>query len=179
MSEPVQLIPMFCVRCQAPVPAQPGEIAWVCAQCGQSMMLSDEKGVTVYPFHYSAGIAQDKKGWPFWVANGLVNISGRETYSGNESGAMQAFWQESKRFFVPAFAMNLEQLVEIGTRMLIQPPVLEEGSPASFNPVTIMAEDMHALAEFIVLGVEAGRGDDLKRLFYEIKLDPPELWILP
>ncbi len=31
----VKLIPMQCVRCQQPLTAQPDEVVWVCANCGQ------------------------------------------------------------------------------------------------------------------------------------------------
>ena len=37
--KPVELVPLLCVRCQAPVPARPGEVAWVCEQCGQGLVL--------------------------------------------------------------------------------------------------------------------------------------------
>ncbi len=45
MSDNVELIPMFCTKCQNAIPAGIHETAWVCGQCGQGLLLSDDKGV--------------------------------------------------------------------------------------------------------------------------------------
>jgi hypothetical protein len=178
MSAPVSLIPMYCLRCQSALPAKPGEVAWVCPQCGQGMLLSGQKGLGTIQFHFSTAIPQGKSGWPFWMASGQVTFSQRETFRGNESQAMQAYWQAPRRVFVPAFSVPFQKLLEYGMQMVDRPPVLAEGNPAPFAPVTVMPDDMQALAEFVVLSIEATRNDDLRNLGYELRLDPPQLWIL-
>jgi len=52
---PVSLIPMLCTRCQTPVEAHPDEVFWVCQNCGQGLLVSDEKGLAAQVFHYGAG----------------------------------------------------------------------------------------------------------------------------
>jgi len=178
MTSPVQLLPMFCVHCQAPIPAQPEEVAWVCQQCGQAQLLSDEKGLQPLEVRFAADIPQGAKGKPFWVAEGSVSLQ-RQTYRGDQTREMETFWQRSHRFFVPAYTMPFDQSVELGVRLLRQPPTLQPGSPSSFLPVTVLPEDMQSLAEFIVLSIEAERKDDLRELRFKLDLQPAELWVLP
>jgi hypothetical protein len=117
------------------------------------------------------------------VAEGQASV-GRETYSGNQAREAQAFWGKPRRFFIPAFTCSLETLLSLGTDLLLNPPTLqlrsgEVGAPARFEPVTLHAEDVDAAAEFIIVAIEAGRRDKLKRLDLSLKLSTPCLWILP
>ncbi|NMB87191.1 MAG: hypothetical protein GYA17_02455 [Chloroflexi bacterium] len=178
MTTPVRLIPMLCIRCQNPLPAQPGETAWVCSNCGQGQLLSDEQGLEALEVHFAAGLPAGKPGRPFWVAEGTVRLQ-RETYRGDQSGAMQAFWGAPRRFFVPAYELPLPELVETGLRLLQQPPALQAGSPAAFLPVSVPPTDVRPLAEFILLAVEAARKDDLRELRFDLSLSAAELWVLP
>ena len=66
----------------------------------------------------------------------------------------------------------------MGIKLLRQPERMEPGSPVQFHPVVVDPGDVHAIAEFIVMSVEAERKDALKELKVDIKLDPPQLWIL-
>ena len=177
-SASVELIPMFCIRCQTPVPARPDEVAWVCTNCSQGMLLSDEKGLLAFEFHFSSAIPAGAKGKPYWIATATVSMQ-RQTFRGNQTNEMLAFWQQSRSFFVPAYEIPLQQLVTLGVQYLRQPPVLQPGNPAPFEPVTALPTDIRSLAEFIILEVEAERKDDLKRLDFSLALEQPELWILP
>lgn len=178
MSAPVELIPMFCIRCQNAIPAQPDEVAWVCGQCSQGLLLSDEKGLTPLDFHYAADIPAGAGGKPFWVAAGKVDIR-RTAFRGDRSGEMLTFWQTSRRFFIPAFELPLEEGTALGVNLLRQSPVLKPGSPAKFAPITVPPEDMRPLAEFIILSIEAERKDDLKTVEFQLQLEEPQLWVLP
>ena len=179
MNRPVELIPMLCIRCQAPLPAQPDEVAWVCQPCQQGQQLSEEGNLQALEVHYAASIPAAATGRPFWVAQGRVQIRQRQTYQGNQSRDAQAFWQTPRLFFVPAYALPLEQLVQTGTERLRQPPALQPGPPAAFSPVNFLPSDVRPLAEYIILAIEAGRKDDLRSLEFDLQLDPPQLWVLP
>jgi hypothetical protein len=48
--------------------------------------------------------------------------------------------------------------------MLLQPPALQPGSPARFEPATLALDDLQATAEFIVMAIEASRKDKLKQV---------------
>lgn len=179
MSQAVELIPMQCIRCQFPIPAQPDEVAWVCEQCQQGQQLSDEGNLQPLEVHYAAGIPAAAKGKPYWVAQGRVQIIQRQTYRGNQSRNMHTFWQAPRLFFVPAYTLPLEQLVQLGMELLRQPPALQPGRPAAFLPVNFLPSDVRPLAEYVILAVEAGRKDDLRSLKFDLQLDPPQLWVLP
>jgi hypothetical protein len=178
MSSEIRLIALTCPRCGTPVPAQVDEVAWVCAQCGQGMLLSDEQGTRPLEVFFSAGIAPNAKGSPFWVARGAVRVLSRQTYKGNSSKEMSDFWSVPRLFYVPAYRLPVEEVVAVGIKLLRQPVRMEPGSPAAFHPVVVDPGDVHAIAEFIVMSVEAERKDALKELKVEIKLDPPQLWVL-
>jgi hypothetical protein len=179
VDRPVQLIPLVCMKCQTRLPAQPDEVAWVCSQCGQGLLLDVSQGLVPLEVNYAAGIASNAPGKPFWVAEGRVTFTNRKTYSGNEDREAQNFWGQAQRFFVPAFNSPLETLLELGSKLLVQPPALQTGPAARFEPVTLALEDVKPLAEFIVMALEANRKDKLKEIQFSLELSSPVLWVLP
>ncbi len=178
MARPVELIPLVCLKCNTAIPAEPDEVAWACAQCGQGNLLDDEKGLVPVEIHTSARVPPNARGKPFWVVDGQVSMR-RETYSGNEELQARQFWREPRRFFVPAFACPLETLLELGQSMLARPLDLQPGPAAAFEPVVLSPADVPAAVDFIVMAVEAGRKDKLKEVEFNVRLSEPVLWILP
>jgi hypothetical protein len=175
----VELIAMQCVRCQQAIAANPDEVVWVCTQCGQGLVLSDENGLLPQVIHYAAGILPNAKGKPVWVTTAQAMLQ-RETYDGDKTRDMQEFWSQPRWFFIPAYDLSLNDLAEIGVRQLRQPPALQEGtSPAGFLPVTVHPEDIRPLAEYLVQALEADRSDHLRELSFTLQLGTPELWIFP
>jgi hypothetical protein len=170
---------MLCVNCQAPIPAQPEEVAWVCELCHQAQMFTEENGLKAIQVQYSASIPANTRGKPVWVATGQVTLQSRLTFKGDQSSTATAFWQTPYRFFIPAYNLGLEQIAEVGTRLLLQPPAIHPGTPTPFEPVTILPADLQALGEFIILSIEAGRKDDLKEVRFTLQLGDAELWVLP
>ncbi|MBN1953898.1 MAG: hypothetical protein JW900_02500 [Anaerolineae bacterium] len=179
MTAPVQLIPLRCLRCETPLPAQPDEVAWVCQQCGQGLLLDEEAGLVPLAVHFAANVP-GTAGRPFWVAKGQVGLQ-RQTYHGSSRAKQEAaaMWDRRQRFFVPAFSCPLDVLVDVGARMLLNPPDLQPGEPVPFAPVTLSPLDVRPVAEFIVMAVEAERKDKLKALHFVVEMEQPELWILP
>lgn len=179
MSSAIRLAPLVCGQCQTMLPAYPDEMAWRCEQCGAGWHLNATlDGLDPHTIHYSARLNPQVHGRPFWVAQGNVSLQ-RDTYSGNENRPAQEFWSVPRRFFVPAFTCPLETLLEQGRDLLLKPPELQDGPPGKFTPVTVGPHDTRALAEFIVLSLEADRKDKLKQARISVQLAEPELWILP
>jgi hypothetical protein len=178
MAEPVELVPLICLKCSTPLPAAPEEAAWVCATCGMGLMLDTQRGLVPLEVHYSAQIAPNAQGKPFWVAQGSLELE-RATYAGDKDRDAQRFWSQPQRFFIPAYTCPLETLLDLGNRLLLQPPILQEGSPAAFTAVTLARGDVQSLADFIVMTVEAGRADKLKEVRFTLNLSEPVLWVLP
>lgn len=178
MGAPIELIPLLCIQCNTAVPAQPDEVAWVCAQCGQAMLLDERKGLVPLQVHYAAGIPQNTLGRPFWVAQGKVSLQ-RELFQGNKTAEAQLLWSQPRRFTIPAYTCTLDMLLKDGPQYLLKPPSLEPGPAARFQPVTLAPGDLQALAEFIVVAIEAERSDMLKQVEVSVSIGEPALWILP
>lgn len=176
----VELIALKCFKCETPVPAAPDEIAWVCTRCGQGLMLDEVKGVSAQVFHFVAGIQPGKKGNPFWVTGGNLHLN-RQTFGtfGKKDDEAAQFWGAPRRFFIPAFACDLETTLNLGTALLRNPPRLTEGDPAPFLPITVSPQDIYPLAEFIVVALEAERKDSIREISFTLELRGAELWVLP
>lgn len=179
MTRAITLAPLVCGQCRAELPAEPGEVAWVCAPCGQGWWLDEPRDrLQAMPVNYAAGLKPNQTYRPFWVAQGQVVVHKRETYGGNKTDEAQAFWRAPRFFFIPAFTCTLDDMAQMGAQMLRDTFTLQAGPPVPFAPVTILPGDMQALAEFIVLNMEAARSDKLREIQFQLKLGEPQLWIL-
>ncbi len=178
MDRPVELVPLVCIQCSTPLPAEADEVVWVCAQCGQGMSLDEEKGLLPLEVQYSANIAPNAVGKPYWVVESQVTLQ-RETFSGNQDREAESFWSQPHTFFIPAYKTSLETMLAQGMSLLRQPPLLQPGPAARFEPVVLYAEDVLPAAEFIIMAIEAERKDKLKSVNFSLKLSTPCLWILP
>jgi hypothetical protein len=182
MKPQVELVPLLCLNCETPVPAEVDQVAWACAQCGQGLLLDAAEGLGPLDIHYARGIPSGKTGKPYWVASARVSLE-RAAEGGGWFDRIEHhsehFWEGERRFYVPAFTMSLDDLLDLSQEMLVNPPDLDEGPAVSFAPVSLSPTDLPALIEFIVLGIEAGRKDKVTSIDISVELDTPTLWILP
>lgn len=180
MDRPVELAPLNCAACATPLPANPDEVAWVCARCGKGNVLFENKAVAPMEISYSSDCSPAKANRPFWVVEGRVSVQ-RTSYGTGGSGDREAqtFWSQPRRFFIPAYTCPLEEMLAEGIRLLAQQPLLQAGPAAPFVPVTQSLDDVRSFVEFVVMAVEAGRKDKLKALSMQVELQPPVLWVLP
>jgi hypothetical protein len=165
-------------------------VAWVCAQCGQGQRLVAEAvldgrpqtatpaGLVPLEIHYSAAIPPNGKGRPFWVAEGAIRLQ-RQTFGSSRSQEAQDYWDSPRAFFIPAYDCPLDEAVQESLQRLARPEELQPGPPAAFHPVTLPEEDLQALAEFVVMVIEARRKDKLREVNFSVQLEPPDLWVLP
>jgi len=183
MSAPVELVPLQCVKCATSIAAQPDEVLWVCETCGQAQILNAGQTLEPLTIHYSSWLPQQGVGKPVWVAAGSAALQ-REIYgkifNGDKTEEMRAFWSVPRWFFIPAYSLPLDSLLQTGVEKILSPQPLQEGGPRlPFLPVTVLPEDVKPLAEFVVLALEADRKDNLRTLNFDLQLQPPELWIFP
>jgi hypothetical protein len=175
----VELSLLKCLRCSTFVPAQEDEVAWVCAQCGQGLQLT-ETGLAALAVNWAAarpGAAQLR--WlPFWVFTGAVSFARRESYSG--SRPPERLWNGPCRFYVPAFAMPLQPMQDLGAELTRRQIPLKAGpSQGALTGCTFHLDDARQAVEFIVLTIEAAQSDKLRAVDFSLKLEAPELWVLP
>jgi hypothetical protein len=179
METPVELIPLNCIRCGTPIPAEINEVAWVCRQCDQGQQLGED-GLLPLEIHYAHGLQPSKKGYPFWVCEGSVTLD-RETYGvfGKKTKDALRFWEQPRQFIIPAYPYPLDEFSRRGVQWLQNHPTLQPGPAAEFVPVTVSAADVPAWAEFLVMALEAERKDKVKTVKFSLQLTRPHLWILP
>jgi hypothetical protein len=178
--QPIELIPLVCIQCSTPIPAESNEMAWVCANCGQGQYLDPTQGLIALQVYYAASIPANTAGKPYWVVDGQVNMR-RQVYhsAGKSAQESEAFWRQPRRFYIPAFSAPLDALLSQASSLLLQPPNIQAGAPVRFAPVTLAMEDIRSTAEFVVMAVEAGRKDMVKDIQFDLRLSTPALWILP
>ncbi|MCI0354236.1 MAG: hypothetical protein L0099_04225 [Acidobacteria bacterium] len=175
----VQLLPMACLRCAAPIPAEETEIAWVCEKCGQGMQLT-RAGLSLLTVQWAAAKtrATNPRWEPFWSFVGAVRFTQRFNFGGRSEP--DKLWAEPQRFFIPAYQLPLRDLETIGAELLkkrLRPtpgPAVGKLAHCSLFPA-----DAKQAAEFVVLTIEAERRDKLKTVAFTIETDEPELWMLP
>jgi len=178
VSATVELVPLFCTQCGTPVPAAQDEVAWTCATCGEGLVLDDEKGVRALEVRFARSSVEPGLTWkPFWVAIGRARFEVRQTY-GSDRGPDE-LWASPQTFVLPAFECSLEEAGAWGLSFLRNPPRLAPGPAGRLQRVTVAADEAKALAEFVVLTVEAERQDRLKSVSFHLELEPPVLWALP
>ena len=178
MDRTVELTPMLCLKCSAPIPASQMEAAWACGVCGQGMYLDEVEGLAALDIRYMAPANPGKPGRPFWVPGGHAELA-RETFKGKADRQASQFWSEARQFYVAAFDCPLEELLALGMGMLKKPPRLQAGPPVPFEPVTLPMASVRPAAEYILVALEAERKDKLRRLDFTLQLSTPELWVLP
>ncbi len=180
MTQTIELIPLNCIRCSTPIPAEVDEVAWICRTCGTGMTLTDSAELVPCEFHFSADLSPGQRGRPFWVAEGNVRLV-RESYNaiGKSDREAEAFWSQPRLFCVPAYSCELEEMLTVGTRLLTNPPPLIRGSATDFLPITHSAADFRPFAEFLIIALEAARRDKVRMVRFELELQAPALWVLP
>lgn len=178
MTESISLVPMYCPKCSFPIKAQVDETAWICSQCFEGVLLNNQNQLVLTKIQFQQSGIDVSEGFPYWVATIKVTLN-RETLRGNLSDEMLQFWQNPRTVFIPAFEMELEEMLKRAEALIKNPPPLFSGPVTAFKPVVLSPSDLKAYIEFLVMQIEAGRQDDLKELTFELQLDEPLLWIFP
>ncbi len=173
----IRLIPLKCIQCEVQLPAQVDEVAWRCAACGAGQQLG-EAGLRPLEINFAAN--NTGAAWqPYWAFDGSVTITRRYTQSGQSRGFD---WGKIKRFWVPAYALDLKQAQAVATRLTQTQPAITAIAPppnALVAGCVVLPDDARKLVEFIVLGLEAAQPDWLRDIDFALDLGQPALWMLP
>ena len=181
MTTSVELVLLKCVRCSTLVSAGEEEVAWVCAQCGQGLQLT-QTGLAPLTVNWAeAKPGNTQPQWlPFWVFTGTVNFRSREAYGAFTQSQPDKLWSAPRRFYVPAFPLPIEQLQTLGADFTRRQIELKPGRALdSLANCTLPGADARQVVEFIVLTIEAAQRDKLKNVDFALNLNEPELWVLP
>jgi hypothetical protein len=186
------LVPLRCPSCQQLLPVDNDDVLIDCAQCCTAVLVDDEGVRTIeVRFAVSSPAAGQAVGWlPYWVFHGHVHIRERETQGGGGWGILGAtpdaesrqLWGNQRQLYVPAWNLPLREAQAIGSKLIEAQPAysfIPRPENARIQTATISADDAAKMLEFIVLAIEARRKDWLKRLVFELELEPAQLWALP
>jgi hypothetical protein len=157
-----------------------------CANCRQGVLI-DENGPAKIDVRYMAlgEVTAEHTEWRlFWVFAGQVRLERRETQGGGRSGEQEAraLWGEPRRLFVPAWELSMRAAQEYGSQLTAQQPALQPATPPEgfhLAPAVLTAADALAVADFIVLAIEARRKDWLKDLAFRLDVGAGQLWATP
>lgn len=180
----MKLIPLICPQCNRPLQPESEHIITTCEQCRQIYHL-DRHGLKPLDVQFvSTGQTQAKAWWPYWVFQGQVTISKRETQGGGSQSAQEAeqLWRQPRRLYVPAWELPLNRIQEIGGQIIQQQPSLnpiERPDHFTLHPAIMTADDARKMLEFIILAIEARRQDYLKNLAFTMQINEGQLWALP
>ncbi|PKN86499.1 MAG: hypothetical protein CVU46_07465 [Chloroflexi bacterium HGW-Chloroflexi-8] len=178
MNPSIFLNPMVCPNCAMPILANVDEVAWMCSQCQRGVLLNSDNGLSQIEIHFQQSSQDIEIGFPYWVTIANVTLN-RETLRGNMTKEMLQFWQNPRTVFIPAFELEMEEMLIRAETLIKNPPALFAGEAINFKPVILSPWDLRVYIEFLVMQIEAERQDDLKQLTFELQLSDPVLWIFP
>ncbi len=182
----MKLIPLRCPNCNEPIKPGNDIVVFGCTNCHTPVHIS-QAGPKKLDIRYAIW-SKDKAGtrqWvPFWVFEGRVIITKRETQGGRRSSSKDSkeLWGSSRRLYVPAWDLPLHSAQDVGSKMTQRQPAIEFIEPPADRQLvsaSVSQADALSLLEFIVLAIEARRKDWLKDLEFELKVGEPQLWGLP
>ena len=176
----MNLLLLRCPSCGNALTPGDDDLILACGQCGAGVELADA-GLRPIEVKYTATNAKIDIWRPWWVFTGRVEITRRDTQSGNQRAEALQFWAQVKRFYIPAWELSLQAVRDQGLAMLKRQPQLQAAARpagARLAPVVVSVSDARQLLEYLVLTVEAGRKDWLKDLEFTANVGLPELWAL-
>jgi predicted RNA-binding Zn-ribbon protein involved in translation (DUF1610 family) len=180
----MKLLLLRCLQCAQPLtPDQQAVVVMACPNCGSAIAIR-EQGLSLLEARYAATREQQADRWPFWLFSGQVLLDKRETHGGKRSAAKDAqqFWGVPRRFYLPAWELEWQDIKKLGIELLQQQPAfraIERPGDGRFRAATVEAGDAEKLIRLLVLTLEAARGDWLEDISFRLQLNAPELWAIP
>jgi hypothetical protein len=182
----MKLIALRCPNCNHGLKPGNEDILLACPNCQIPVAIAVDgpKRVKVrfaLPLKSEANVQE----WvPFWVFEGRVKVTVRETQSGwrTKDKDSNRLWGSPRRFYVPAWDLNVHTAQEVGSRLVVsQPEFTTVNQPKQLNlvPAIVKPADARKLLEFIILAIEARRKDWLKEFAFNLEVGKPQLWALP
>lgn len=182
----MKLILLRCPNCTEPLSPNNDDVVVACTNCHipVAIAVNGAQRMTVqYAVDAGSRVSGSSTWYPFWLFEGRVHITRRETQGGSRSGRKESekLWGVSRRLYVPAWELDLHVAQEVGGRLIqMQPDFQLVDQPEEVNLVsaTVTPKDARKLLDFIVLAIEARRRDWLKNLEFELEIGQPELLAL-
>jgi hypothetical protein len=178
----MKLLLLRCPVCQSGLQPEDEDVVFLCRDCHTPIFLS-EQGVETAEVFYTKPKGKNTQWFPFWLFEGRVQITTRETQGGVKAAERESevMWSEPRRLFVPAWDCPLPQARQIGMEMIEKQVVVtavERPKDAEMVAAVLTPDDARKLLDFIILTIEAERMDWLTDIRFSLEAPPPTLWAI-
>ena len=156
-----------------------------CSSCGSGFEIVEGE-LTPIEINFAAAALRSEGEMiykPFWLLKIKVDILERKAkgeFLKNLFGGSGELTSGEVSFYIPAFYCHLDTMKNLATEFTLQHPV---ASPQKYNVKLVGfaygKEDAKKLAEFILISLEAEKGDTIKSFKYEMKYDSMEILGIP
>ncbi|MEW6308512.1 MAG: hypothetical protein AB1492_05645 [Bacillota bacterium] len=159
--------------------AKPGEVAFLCKQCGVGCEAVDDELVQV-PVEFA--VPKRDPGalacyLPVWVFAAQLKLSrqsaGFSLFGGRNSG------EYDLKFYVPAFAGGLATLKQLGAGLTRKQPEYDTILRQQLAGIALRREDAKRVADYLLITIEAEKPDMLQGLTYSLELSQAKLLGIP
>ena len=179
----MKLLLLRCPVCQNGLEPADEDVVVVCRQCHTPLSLG-EQGIAPFELFYAQPKGEHGAWLPFWLFEGRVRMTTRQTQGGGKSAAKDAeqMWSVPRRLFVPAWDCPVPQARQIGRQMIenqVMLTAVERPPQAEMTSAVLSPDDARKLLDFIILTIEAERSDWLKDIRFALEAPPPTLWAIP
>lgn len=185
MSESIQLKLLRCPECSSNLTGEKEGVFLYCPGCGGGFRLHEQELGKV-PVYFAKKVQEPTSYLPFWAFDATLNLVDTESKRslksvlGTRAGLVRLFQERGGvRFYVPAFAGDLEAAKPAGLQLTEDQPDLEfvEKQP-KIEGFTVSLEDAEKLADFLFLTSEIEQPDMMRKLEYTLTLSNPMVVVI-
>jgi len=156
-----------------------------CSSCGSGFEIVDGE-LTPIEINFAAAAIRSEGEMiykPFWLLKVKVDVLERKAkgeFLKNLFGGSGEMTAGDITFYIPAFYCHLDTMKNLSSQFTLRHPV---ASPQKYNVKLVGfafgKEDAKKLAEFILISLEAEKGDTIKSFKYEMKYNSMEILGIP
>ncbi|RLE28220.1 MAG: hypothetical protein DRJ65_00345 [Acidobacteria bacterium] len=159
------LINLDCPACGSAMTAGPHDIIFLCRHCGSGAVLGDTELELVESTALLPVPGRRATLWrPGWSIEANVLVDNRRRTGGRDTPG----WSSLKRFVIPAFSLDLQDLTPLALALSSAAPTTGEVPKEPCHGGTLDLEDARVFIRYLIVGAEVARPDDLATVRVEI-----------
>lgn len=170
------LINLDCPACGSAMTAGPHDIIFLCGHCGSGAVLGETELELVESTALLPVPGRRAMLWrPGWSIEADVLVDNRRRVGGRSTPG----WSSLKKFVIPAFSLELEDLTPLALALSSAAPTTREVPKEPCHGGTLDLEDALVFIRYLIVGAEVERPDDLATVRVEINLVSHHIVALP
>ncbi len=161
----IHLINLDCPACGSAMAAGPHDIIFLCRHCGSGAVLGDTGLELVESTALLPVPGRRAMLWrPGWSIEADVLVDNRR----RTGGRVTPGWSSLKKFVIPAFALDLQDLTPLALALSSAASTTGEVPKEPCHGGTLDLEDALVFIRYLIVGAEVERPDDLATVKVEI-----------